>query len=94
MPEQENNRNQEMQESNPNKSNETGGSSNAGEETPIYLTTDSTLQTSEEAAHDRSIDPTKDDSMDVSDTDLRQSDVDRFAGSDRAGTSERKDNTI
>jgi hypothetical protein len=67
---------------------------NSGEETPIYLTTDSTLQTSDEARRDKAIDPRQDDTMDVSDTDLKESDADKYAGSDRAGTAERKDNSI
>jgi|GEM_PF-2640552 len=63
-------------------------------ETPIYLTTDSTLQTPDEDRRDKAIDPRNDTTMDVSDTDLRESDADKFAGSDRAGTAERKDNSI
>ena len=70
-------------------------SSNAsGEPTPIYLTGDSTLQTPEEDRHDKSIDPRKDDTMEVSNDDLHESAADRFAGSDRAGTAERKDNDM
>lgn len=70
-------------------------SSNAANEpTPIYLTPDSTLQTPEEARHDRSIDPEKDDSISVSQDDLHETEADRFGGSDRAGTAERGDNSI
>ena len=66
-------------------------SSNAANEpTPIYLTPDSTLQTPEEDRHDKSIDPEKDDSLSVSNDDLHETNADRMAGSDRAGTSERK----
>jgi hypothetical protein len=69
--------------------------SNSAEElTPIYLTGDSTLQTPEEDAHDKSIDPRKDDRLDVSNDDLHETNADRFAGSDRAGTAERKDNNL
>jgi len=64
------------------------------EETPIYLTTDSTLQTSDEARRDKAIDARQDDSIDVSNTDLKETDADKYAGSDRAGTAERKDNSI
>ncbi len=63
-------------------------------ETPVYLTTDSTLQTPDEHRRDKAIDPRKDDTIDVSGTDLRESDADKYGGSDRAGTAERKDNSI
>ncbi|HVK96934.1 MAG TPA: hypothetical protein VM368_03910 [Flavisolibacter sp.] len=62
--------------------------------TPIHLTGDSTLQTPEEHQHDKSVDPTKDNTLDVSNDDLRETNADRFAGSDRAGTAERKDNQV
>ncbi|MBA2744721.1 MAG: hypothetical protein H0U44_00715 [Flavisolibacter sp.] len=39
---------------------------NTDNETKIYLTPDSTLQTPEEKAHDASIDPRKDDTISVS----------------------------
>ncbi|MGN6165140.1 MAG: hypothetical protein ACTHOF_11435 [Flavisolibacter sp.] len=74
-----------------NKEN-TGLSSNAANEpTPIYLTPDSTLQTPEEDRHDKSINPEKDDTLSVSNDDLHETSADRMAGSDRAGTSERKE---
>lgn len=63
------------------------------EETKIYLTSDSTLQTSEEHSHDQSIDPRKDNTIDVSADDLHETKADRLAGSDRAGTAERQDNS-
>ena len=66
----------------------------ANEPTPIYLTGDSTLQTPEEDQHDRSVDPRKDSKMEISNDDLHESAADRFAGSDRAGTAERKDNDM
>ena len=67
-------------------------SSNAANEpTPIYLTPDSTLQTPEEDRHDKRINPEKDDSISVSNDDLHETNADRMAGSDRAGTSERKE---
>jgi hypothetical protein len=64
----------------------------SGEDTKIYLTPDSTLQTPEEDAHDKSIDPRKDDTIGVSNDDLHETKGDRLAGSDRAGTAERKEN--
>lgn len=66
--------------------------SNAGNEpTPIYLTPDSTLQTPDEDKRDKSTDPRKDDSLSVSNDDLHETSADRLAGSDRAGTAERKE---
>ena len=44
----------------------------SGEGTPIYLTTNSTLQSPEEHAHDESVDPRLDDTMAVSNDDLPQ----------------------
>lgn len=57
----------------------------------IYLTSDSTLQTPAEDRHDKNIDPEKDNTISVSNDDLHTTQADRLAGSDRAGTSERKD---
>ena len=74
--------------------NERRTSESAGESTPIYLTGDSTLQTPEEDRHDSSIDPRKDQQIDVSRDDLHETNADRMAGSDRAGTAERKDNSV
>ena len=64
------------------------------EGTPIYFTEDSTLQTPAEHRHDKSIDPREDDSREASKDDLRETKSDRLAGSDRAGTFERKDNSM
>jgi len=64
------------------------------DETPIFLTGDSTLQTPEEDRRDASIDPARNNKMEPSKDDLHESDADRFAGSDRAGTAERKDNDM
>ena len=65
----------------------------AGEETKIYLTPDSTLQTPEEHRHDQSVDPRKDNSIAISNDDLHETDVDRFRddvdgtrGTDKAGS--------
>ncbi|HEX2608480.1 MAG TPA: hypothetical protein VHK91_13925 [Flavisolibacter sp.] len=63
-------------------------------ETPIYLNSDSTLQTPEEDQHDKNIDTRDDETLDVSNDDLHETKADRMAGSDRAGTSERKDNSL
>ena len=49
----------------------------AEEETKIYLTSDSTLQTPEEHQHDQSVDPRKDTTMEVSNDDLRETIIDR-----------------
>jgi len=67
---------------------------NKDNETKIYLTPDSTLQTPEEYQHDKSIDPRKDEKIGVSNDDLHETKADRLAGSDRAGTAERKDNEV
>jgi hypothetical protein len=74
--------------------NQRNKSSNERGETKIYLTPDSTLQTPEEDRHDKSSDPTKDNTIAVSNDDLHETNADRFAGSDRAGTAERKDNEV
>ncbi|MGV3657103.1 MAG: hypothetical protein ACO1NX_04085 [Chitinophagaceae bacterium] len=65
-----------------------------GEATPLHLTDDSTLQTPAEHRHDKSIDPHQDTSREPSKDDLHVTDDDRMAGSDRAGTFERKDNSM
>jgi hypothetical protein len=65
-----------------------------GEPLKIYLDANTTLQTPEEHQHDQSVDPTKDDVIDVSMDDLHATKADRMAGSDRAGTSERKSNSM
>ena len=64
------------------------------EETPIYVTNDSTLQTPAEHRHDKSVDTRQDSSREASKDDLHETDDDRLAGSDRAGTFERKDNSM
>ncbi|MGN6401506.1 MAG: hypothetical protein ACTHMD_13705 [Flavisolibacter sp.] len=73
------------------KGNSELSSNAANEPTPIYLTPDSTLQTPEEDRRDKSINPEKDDFISVSNDDLHETNADRMAGSDRAGTSERKE---
>lgn len=61
-----------------------------GEGTPLYLTSDSTLQSPDEHAHDQSVDPRKDDTIAVSDTDLKETDADRYGGPNKTGPIERK----
>ena len=87
----------ERQRNNPetNENNNNEMASNASNEpTPIYLTSDSTLQTPDEDREDKSKDPRKDTSISVSNDDLHETNADRMAGSDRAGSAERKDNSI
>lgn len=48
------------------------------EETKIYLTPNSTLQTPEEHRHDQGIDPRKDNTREVSNDDLRETETDRI----------------
>lgn len=59
-----------------------GSNRSHGEGTPIYLTSDSTLQSPEEHAHDKSVDPRQDTSMDVSDTDLTEIKAGKLTGRD------------
>jgi hypothetical protein len=66
----------------------------SNQETPIYVTDDATLQTPEEDRHDKSIDTRQDTSREPSMDDLHETSNDRLAGSDRAGTFERKDNSM
>lgn len=49
-----------------------GSNRSHGEGTPIYLTSDSTLQSPEEHEHDQNVDPTKDTTTDVSRDDLHE----------------------
>lgn len=80
-----------MQEQNRDQNNQPSNESN---ETKIYLTPDSTLQTPEEDHYDKSIDRGNDNTIAVSNDDLHETDADRFAGNDRSGTAERKDNEV
>lgn len=59
----------------------------AGEGTPVYLYGDSTLQTPEEHEHDQRVDPRRDDSIDVSDSDLEEIKAGRLTG--RESTADR-----
>lgn len=63
---------------NKNKGQNQKNKNNETEETKIYLTPDSTLQTPEEHQHDQSVDPRKDNTIGVSNDDLRETDIDRF----------------
>lgn len=58
-----------MKEQDQNKQQQSNspGSSNENESTPVYLNRDTTLQTPEEAQHDKSIDPRFDDQISVQD---------------------------
>jgi hypothetical protein len=92
MKEQQQDRNKQKDTGNQREADDSQFPSNAGNEpTPVYLTPDSTLQTPEEDRRDKSTDPRKDDSMSVSNDDLHETNADRLAGSDRAGTTERKE---
>jgi hypothetical protein len=79
------------QEEETNKDQQRTGADDA---TPIYLTGNSTLQTPEEDRHDKSIDPRDEDVMEPSNDDIHITNADRLAGSDRAGTAERKSNDL
>lgn len=83
---------QEREQQQDTPENNKPASNESGESTPIYLTGDSTLQTPDEDRRDSAIDAQKDQQISVSNDDLRENDADPFAGSDRAGTAERKDN--
>ena len=92
MKQQDQNSNRQTNAGNQREADDSRLASNAtNEPTPIYLTPDSTLQTPEEDRHDKSIDPRRDDSLSVSNDDLHETNADRLAGSDRAGTAERKE---
>jgi hypothetical protein len=83
MENKDNNREQEKREQAPG--------SKGNDSTPIYLTGDSTLQTPEEDEHDKSIDARRNDTFEPSNDDLHETKADRLAGTDRAGTAERKE---
>ena len=92
MKEQTAGRNRKTDSGNQKEADDSRLSSNAANEpTPVYLTPDSTLQTPEEDKHDKTIDPKRGDSLPVSNDELQETNADRLAGSDRAGTAERKD---
>jgi len=61
-----------------NKNNDKQKQNSQEEELKIYGAPGSTLQTPEEHRHDESIDPRKDSTIDVSNDDLRKSDVDKL----------------
>jgi hypothetical protein len=67
---------------------------NEGEETKIYLTPGSSLQTPEEDRRDKSTDSGRDENISVSRDDLHETNADKYTGSDRACTAERKDNQL
>ena len=57
-----------------------------GEGTPIYLTGNSTLQSPEEHAHDKTVDPNKDTTRSVSEDDLREIKAGKLTGRDGTNT--------
>jgi|GEM_PF-2299974 len=58
------------------------------EGTPIYLTSNSTLQSPSEHEHDKSVDPNKDTSMSPSNDDLHEIKAGRLTGRDGVNTDE------
>lgn len=56
----------------------------SGEGTPIYLTSDSTLQSPEEHQHDKSVDATLDETREVSNDDLHDIKAGKITGRDDA----------
>lgn len=53
-----------------------------GEGTPIYLTSDSTLQSPEEHTHDKQVDPRSDRTMEASSDDLHEINAGKLTGRD------------
>ena len=80
---------------NENQQKKQRGNNNEVGETKIYLTPDSTLQTPEEHQHDQSVDPRNDNTIGVSNDDLRETDIDRFRDSidGKRGNSEEEENS-
>ena len=80
---------------NENQEKKQRGNNNEVGETKIYLTPDSTLQTPEEHQHDQSVDPRNDNTIGVSNDDLRETDIDRFRDSidGKRGNSEEEENS-
>lgn len=63
-----------------------GSASNKSEDSvPIYLNSNTTLQTPEEHERDQRIDPRKDDTMDVSDSDLEEIRAGKLTGREPGG---------
>jgi hypothetical protein len=61
-----------------NKNNDQNKKNREEEELKIYGAPGSTLQTPEEHRHDQSVDPRKDNTMEVSNDDLRKTDVEKM----------------
>lgn len=59
-----------------------------GEGTPIYLTSNSTLQSPEEHAHDHSVDTNKDTAISVSNDDLQDIKAGKLTGREDTNTDE------
>ncbi|HYH14269.1 MAG TPA: hypothetical protein VD794_03560 [Flavisolibacter sp.] len=78
---------QENKSKQPRTQDEDDGSNRShGEGTPIYLTSDSTLQSPEEHAHDKSVDPNKDTTMEASNDDLHDIKAGKLTGRDGTNT--------
>jgi hypothetical protein len=83
MKENTNEHNKDNREDNSGKQqNDQQAAKNAGEETPIYLTSNSTLQTPSEHLHDQSVDATKDTTIEVSGDDLNDIKLGTLTGRD------------
>ena len=63
-----------------------GSNRSHGEGTPIYLTSNSTLQSPEEHAHDKSVNTNENTKMDVSDNDLNDINAGKMTGRDGIDT--------
>lgn len=61
-----------------NKNNHNNKENQQEEEIKIYGAPGSTLQTPEEHRHDQSVDPRKDSTMEVSNDDLRKTDIEKM----------------
>lgn len=75
---------QDSQENSGTGNKETSNRS-AGAETPIYLTSNSTLQTTEEHLHDQSVDARQDTTMEPSNDDLYEIKAGKLTGRDGIG---------
>ena len=69
-----------MEDNNNKQSPEQGRRSE--DDVKLHLTSDSTLQTREEKEHDNTVDPRKDDSISVSEDDLRDAKAGKRSGRD------------
>lgn len=72
------------------KENKNNKSDKSRQETPVYLTGDSTLQTPDEDRRDSSIEPAQNVSMEPSKDDIHDINADLSGGGDKADTAKRK----